>query len=420
MLTGGRTSDAPTPELYAALRAVDPLMASRWHPNDRRKIRRSLEIYYSSGCRTTASSVYAAQRASKNPTSTSTSTEPARSSGYNNLIFWVHASTDVLRARLDGRVDNMLRAGMWAEIEAMGAQYDSLGGSRSVDLNTGIWQSIGFKEFLPYLELRQSKSKSGSESGVAPQQEDDDDAERARTNAIDEMKTATRQYARSQVRWIRIKFVNALKAAGGKGVMFLLDSSDAERYGEVVIMPAVGITRGESTSIPRTEDGTGTNVMRADFLADNPLPDPLSLSPLARENLAPKRNFDISQRPDLWMQRTCEICNVISTNEPEWETHMKSSKHKKRVASVQKKKEVDEFLRRRRREAKEAEEREKEIKEAEEKESKEAEEKESKTEEVMGKEIVEVDEKGPSKTEEATGKESVEVLEQDSQIPIQY
>jgi hypothetical protein len=47
------------------------------------------------------------------------------------------------------------------------------------------------------------------------------------------------------------------------------------------------------------------------------------------------------------VQRTCETCNIISTNEPEWEKHMKSSKHKKRVASVQKMREVREFLRRR-------------------------------------------------------------------------
>ena len=48
------------------------------------------------------------------------------------------------------------------------------------------------------------------------------------------------------------------------------------------------------------------------------------------------------------MQSTCEICNVIATNEPEWEYHVKSNKHKKKLASVKKRKEVDEFLRLRR------------------------------------------------------------------------
>jgi tRNA dimethylallyltransferase len=38
------TLDAPTEILYRRLQEVDPLMATRWHSNDRRKIRRSLEV----------------------------------------------------------------------------------------------------------------------------------------------------------------------------------------------------------------------------------------------------------------------------------------------------------------------------------------------------------------------------------------
>lgn len=48
---------------------------------------------------------------------------------------------------------------------------------------------------------------------------------------------------------------------------------------------------------------------------------------------------------------------MIATNEPEWEYHVKSNRHKKKIASNKKKLEVEEFLRKRR-EAKELEERE--------------------------------------------------------------
>jgi tRNA dimethylallyltransferase len=34
----------PTSVIMAKLKEVDPIMAGRWHPNDRRKIQRSLEI----------------------------------------------------------------------------------------------------------------------------------------------------------------------------------------------------------------------------------------------------------------------------------------------------------------------------------------------------------------------------------------
>lgn len=38
-----------TQELLTRLQKVDPIMANRWHPSDRRKIIRSLQIYYQTG-----------------------------------------------------------------------------------------------------------------------------------------------------------------------------------------------------------------------------------------------------------------------------------------------------------------------------------------------------------------------------------
>jgi len=217
-------------------------MASRWHPNDHRKIRRSLEIYYSTDCRTTASEVYAAQRASRNKT---TAAEETSRSKHNNLIFWVHAETEVLRARLDGRVGKMMESGMWREIEEMEVLYNSIG-RENIDLNSGIWQSIGFKEFLPYLDLRNSSGRGGGGGGGGGARREDEHTERTKDRAIEDMKTATRQYARSQTRWIRIKFLHALAANGGTGNLFLLDSTDSARYDDIVVKPGIQIAKGES------------------------------------------------------------------------------------------------------------------------------------------------------------------------------
>jgi len=213
-------------------------MAARWHPNDRRKIRRSLEIYYSTGCKQTASELYAAQRAAKEQSSETDSS----GSKYRNLIFWVHAETDPLRARLDSRVGKMINSRMWEEIEEMEKLYESLGGN-SVSLNSGIWQSIGFKEFLPFLRMRKV--------GLATETE----MQKTKAKAIDEMKTATRRYAKMQVRWIRIKFLNALQSsqqtAGTASTsprnIFLVDSTDVSRYDENVIKPALTITESKKT-----------------------------------------------------------------------------------------------------------------------------------------------------------------------------
>ncbi|KAI5791474.1 IPP transferase-domain-containing protein [Pyronema domesticum] len=311
--------DAPTPALYEDLQRVDPVIAARWHPNDRRKIRRSLEIYYSTGCKQTASEIYAAQRAAKQQPELS---DEEKQSKHRNLIFWVHAETEPLRQRLNGRVGKMINAGMWEEIEEMEKLYDELTKEGKVDLNSGIWQSIGFKEFVPYLELRKNPAAEEKE------------LEKLRLRAVEDMKTATRRYAKIQVKWIRIKFINALladaKASGAPetlaypGNMFLVDSTDVPNYDTNVVAPAINITKA--------------------FLDSSPLPDPLSLSALAKENLTPHRDYDISTRPDLWASNTCEHCEVTFTNMPDWQQHLKSGKHKKRMESVRKRKEVQEFL----------------------------------------------------------------------------
>ena len=203
---------------------------------------------------------------------------------------------------------------MWEEVLEMHQIYRKLGGAAGgVDLNTGIWQSIGFKEFLPCLE--------GDNGDEAREEE-------AKKKAMEEMKTATRQYARQQVKWVRIKFLNALRARGTDDSIYLLDSSDVPHYNRNVTEPAIRIARA--------------------FLeGEEVLPDPLALGKLAKENLAAKREYDMGQRPDLWVQRRCEVCGVVATNVPEWEAHVGSSKHKKRIAGRKKKLEAEEFLRRR-------------------------------------------------------------------------
>jgi tRNA dimethylallyltransferase len=39
----------PTPTLYSQLQDIDPIMANKWHPSNRRKIIRSLQVYHQLG-----------------------------------------------------------------------------------------------------------------------------------------------------------------------------------------------------------------------------------------------------------------------------------------------------------------------------------------------------------------------------------
>ena len=109
-----------TEELMEELKRVDPVMAERWHPNDRRKIQRSLQIYLQTDRK--ASDIYAQQRSAND---ISASLDGCDSPAdrllmrFPTLLFWVHADSEVLKSRLNDRVDKMLEQGLLDEVHTM-------------------------------------------------------------------------------------------------------------------------------------------------------------------------------------------------------------------------------------------------------------------------------------------------------------
>lgn len=184
-----------TKQLYEALEKVDPEMAKRWHPNDRRKIRRSLEIYYSTGKK--QSELYRDQRMSGRITSNKLL--------YRTLILWLWSEQEAIDARLNARVDDMIRAGLFEEIRSMKASA----GQQPLDFTRGAFQAIGYKEFQDYLN-------SGTEND--------------RDKGTDAMKSATRQYARKQIKWIRNKLLLQCDQGGRDLVVCMLDATDLHSW----------------------------------------------------------------------------------------------------------------------------------------------------------------------------------------------
>ena len=345
-------------------------MAARWHPNDHRKIRRSLEIYYLNGGMP-ASEIYRLQKPSEKKNKEKKDESVGEVARFRNLIFWVHAEPEVLNKRLEGRVDKMVSEGLFDEIEELWGWYLSLKeGEKEVDWEKGVWQSIGFKEFLPWLQARREAGlgelKGGEkvvgEGEKVVEGEVGEMLEMLRRKGLERMKIGTIQYARTQVKWIRIKLVNAVREANeeeemdgeeGEGkvgreelqqgeansqdtpcigsaedppegsrpkqpsnLLYLLDSSDISHFTEYVSKPAISIAK--SFLSPFAPDS-------------HPLPDPLSLSDLAASCLKPKRDYDLSRRPDLWVKRTCEVCGITTVDEESWKQHEGSGKHKRKV-----------------------------------------------------------------------------------------
>jgi tRNA dimethylallyltransferase len=293
-------------------------MADRWHPNDRRKIQRSLEIWLQTG--KPASDTYIERLAEQSSPVISASHDKASknedlsdlasaSLRCPTLVFWVYASTDILRSRLDSRVLKMVLDGLLSEVETLDDfknSQETIG--NPVDRTRGIWVSIGYKEFEAY----QFAVRSGTASEV--------ELAKLKALAIEQTQAATRQYAKRQIRWLRIKFLNALARSKSSDATFLLDGSDIAKWKEHVEQPALTLTE--------------------EFLESKPLPNPLTLSAAANEMLRLKSE-DMTQRPDLWVKKTCEACDVTAATFSSWETHIKSRGHRKRT-SLKKPKEFGE------------------------------------------------------------------------------
>ncbi|KAF4120664.1 tRNA dimethylallyltransferase [Geosmithia morbida] len=301
--------EEPTPVLHAELKKVDPTMALHWHPNDRRKIRRSLEIYLRTGRR--ASDIYAEQKAERETASAaSAGSGSTAESPWDNLLLWVYSERDVLKDRLDVRVDKMLDSGLLDEVRQLidlrRAQESATNG-QPVDTTRGIWQSIGYKQLEPYV--------AALDRGHA------DDAELAdlRTRCVDDMKTATRRYAMYQTRWTRQKKIPRLRDQGPQALdsLYVLDSTDVSRFAETAVRPAVSLTD--------------------QFLRGQTRPHPTDLSDLAREVLG---HATLPRPEKTPCERMCEICGISVTSEEQWTSHMRGrmhrarSKKKKRLALI--------------------------------------------------------------------------------------
>ena len=304
--------DAPTEVVLQKLREIDPAMADRWHPNETRKIRRSLEIYFQTG--RPASEVYAEQKRVKQMTATEDSAPGTEQLRFPSMIFWAHAEKEALNARLEKRVDAMVEQGLLSEARKM---FDYIQEKQAqgvtVDQERGVWISIGFKELAPYFEALQKGSLDVKE------------LETLKQSCIEAIKTATRQYSTSQIKWVRNKLWNALSDAGMTHRLYLLDSSNVKNWQQDITEPSERLVHA--------------------LFNDEPTPDPKSLSELARATLSAKEAKAEKQKSGASKCITCDVCQRTMTSE-QWNIHINGVAHRRALKHVAKKAELAEYLRR--------------------------------------------------------------------------
>ncbi|KAK3511908.1 hypothetical protein QTP70_027669, partial [Hemibagrus guttatus] len=303
------------PELHKRLKDVDPEMAAMLHPNDARKIARSLQVYQETGVKHSL-----LLKEQKEQDGADGLGGPLRF--LNPCIFWLHSNMDVLDERLDKRVDQMLSLGLINELKDFHRRFNEKKvQDNSQDYQHGIFQSIGFKEFHDYLTAGGDIGQEDREklkSKVVPMKflevvSGDIIFHKMQTwisvlfTCIEALKQATRRYARKQNKWVRNRF---LKRPGTSvPPVYSLDVTNMSLWEQMVLTPALDILdslcKGERPSVePIRVEG---------------------------EELRNKRSHHM-----------CELCDKVIIGDLEWTAHLKSKSHQHHVRNKRRAEETSE------------------------------------------------------------------------------
>ncbi|KAJ2999020.1 tRNA dimethylallyltransferase [Globomyces sp. JEL0801] len=267
-----------TAPFHDTLKQIDPVMAQRWHPNDIRKIRRSLEVQY----------------------------RPDLTIGF---LYYRYPTCKGMFDELNDMRKKMTKN----EVVGVQSQY-----TRGILQAIGIpvILKVGFKEFHDYF--------------VAEENGEIDRLDDLRRKGIEEMKIATRQYAKRQVSWIKNKLAPqcVIEHEEGSGALYLIDATDVENLNDDLYNKVIELAQNFNAKKPNE-----SSTLLAPKLDDLDL---LSM-----------RIADSSE----WEQYTCDVCTIKSTGQKkilnglhEWETHLKSGVHKKALSYIKKNQAWQEYI----------------------------------------------------------------------------
>lgn len=284
-ITQDSLDDISNEDLHKLLCTVDPIMANGLHPNDRRKVIRSLQVYQQHQC--CHSDLIAKQKSMDGGSSLG---GPLRYK--NSLMLWLQCDKSVLDDRLDKRVDQMIENGLITELLNFHSAYNEHRMKQNLEpsYTEGIFQSIGFKEFHEYLLL--SEEERESEKG-----------EEICRKAIEDVKLVTRKYARKQVKWVVNRFLK--KPDRQLPLVYGLDATDEKLWEQNVFEVA-------SQIVECAIQGTKPNVEPLPIEEELPPCDPVTYY--------------------------CDICEKRIVGSRIWDIHINSRKHSRRKEKLKKRK----------------------------------------------------------------------------------
>lgn len=175
-----RASLEALPDLHAQLTAVDPALAARLHPNDHVRIVRGLEVFHQTGQRLSALHETHQHEGASGPRVP-----------YSGM--WLDRPTEILDARIDARVDQMIADGYLDEVRSL---LD-----RGFGPTLKPMQSLGYRHLCDHLS-----------------------GELTLDEALRRTRRDTRRFARKQRTWMRTLGFPRIEAPGTDEILRIAES----------------------------------------------------------------------------------------------------------------------------------------------------------------------------------------------------
>lgn len=234
------------------------------------------------------------------------------------ILFWLQCDQEILNKRLDKRVDEMLSQGLLKELRSFYISYigktEESECTEDVDYTKGSLQTIGLKEFIPYLEKYDEQEDERINAFLESEKTTEDTSPEGLSelqSCLETLRLVTKRYSKNQPKWITNRFLRSDNRQVPP--MYKLSTNNPDNWNEDVYRKAENVI--ESYIENREAE----------------------LKPL--EQLGnPRKNLDPN------VANVCEICNRHFVGEFQWQIHLRSNKHKKHAAKLKKLKHLEESV----------------------------------------------------------------------------
>lgn len=275
-------------EKHQILATIDPLMGQKIHPNDTKRVENYIKVYLDEGIQPSKKLMMIDQQ--------------KKLRFEHCLVLWVKdKDKEKLSERIKKRIREMVDIKGVQEIIEV---YENLDSKGPLDFQRGVLQSIGYKEFYDfYKKTKGIAHKQGLNNVSAILQNVnnvenlDQELKEVLEECIKKLITATEHYAKRQITWIKNRIAADPKV---QDKLLLLEFSDASKFNEQVV-------------------SIGLQALN-DFLQGKSL--------YKEEKESDKRKAN-PEKYENWKRHFCEACDVTLNGEDQWQSHIKSKKHKK-------------------------------------------------------------------------------------------